>query len=681
MTRFAILFAAALIGFSQPTQVVAGDRDDGSPNSNSPPEIAAAITEGDRDKLVDRIIGEVKTPEGKPAAGARVVIIGTRWVGDNSVYLAYPIEVIAQGTCDQNGAFRLDHFKATSARWQLAQLFVVANGCGLVWRHIDLYHSIVNPIRIALPTGHEMRGRVTTPDGRPAAGVPVDVALIGHSRDPDNLKLCHCDIGNEIFPITVVTDAAGEYVVKNLPSDVRVNFDVDHEPYAPARWHWDVADSAPHLATVTNGRVVSGTVVAADTGQPLPQALVAAPWVAGKTDVTGRFLLNQPVDPAYNMQVYPPYGSPYLGKLVAVNHPQAGPINDMEIELQRGVLVRGQVVEQPSGQPIAHANVNYLPRDTNPERLNCIFPGGIFPATIADEHGSFVMGVPTGQGTLIVNAAEIDDVCRPVSRSLLTSGKADDLDQLDSINLFAQLPIDVPAGVVEFPAQLEVERGATVKCSIVGADGKTPELVKMIFRGYRTVYSEVAFPRMSRPVFNGKLEIGGVAPEEERLVWLVDPIGKQGKLLHVKADDAKAPLKVTLEPCGSVTLQCVDGENHPVAGYTPEFPPIQLMFLPEDAIQGNVSDNIVLNANALLLDLVDYQNAHNYTTDKDGRMTFPALIPGAIYQVSLGGEFRYIKVGPGEQLQMPPVNVTDPKMVQKAADFWKAMRDRAKGAQ
>src|SRR5262249_7412053 len=162
----------------------------------------------------------------------------------------------------------------------------------------------------------------------------------------------------------------------------------------------------------------------------------------------------------------------------------------------------------------------------NPARLNCIFPGGNFPATIADEHGSFVMGVPTGQGTLIVTAAGIDDICRPVSRSLLTSGKADELNSLDNFNLFAQLPINVPPGVVEFPAQLEVERGATVKYSIVGADGKTPELVKMIFRGYRTLYSDVLCPRMSRSVFDGKLEIGGVAPEEERLVWLVDPMGK-----------------------------------------------------------------------------------------------------------------------------------------------------------
>ena len=74
--------------------------------------------------------------------------------------------------------------------------------------------------------------------------------------------------------------------------------------------------------------------------------------------------------------------------------------------------------------------MNYLPRDTNPERLNYIFPGGNFPATIADEHGLFVMGVPTGQGTLVVTGAGTDDVSRPVSRSLLNSGKADELESV-----------------------------------------------------------------------------------------------------------------------------------------------------------------------------------------------------------------------------------------------------------
>ena len=147
MARLAILFAAAAIGLSPLTLIAAEDRGDTSSESKPHAINTQASAETDRDKLVEQITGSVQGPDGKPAAGARVVVIGTPWQGDNSVWLfGYPIEVIAETTCDQTGAFRLDQFKPTTGRWQLARLFVVADGCGLVWRRVDLYQPQANPI-------------------------------------------------------------------------------------------------------------------------------------------------------------------------------------------------------------------------------------------------------------------------------------------------------------------------------------------------------------------------------------------------------------------------------------------------------------------------------------------------------------------------------------------------------
>ena len=124
---------------------------------------------------------------------------------------------------------------------------------------------------------------MTTADGQPASGVPVDIALIGHPRDQDNLTLYHCDVAKEIFPTTLVTDSNGELIVTNLPPRATVYFDVDQQPFAPTRWQWDLA-ADQHTATVAKGRVVSGVVVAADTGQSLAQTTVKAPWVTGTTE-------------------------------------------------------------------------------------------------------------------------------------------------------------------------------------------------------------------------------------------------------------------------------------------------------------------------------------------------------------------------------------------------------------
>jgi hypothetical protein len=667
MTRSKIFIIAIILCLSRPLLAIAGDRDDGSPDSKS----SGPIAENDRNKLIEFIAGTVQTPDGKPAAGAHVVIIGTQWRGDHVTSTAYPIELIALETCDQNGSFRMDHLKPSHGRWQLAQLIVVAKGYGLVWRRIDLYEAVRNPIRITLPIAHTMRGRLNTADGHPAAGVAVEVMSIGQTRDTDKLLLYQSDLPGEIYPIRVVTDVNGEFHIDKLPRDTGVLCYVDQATFAPTRWFWTFDDSTPHSITLAMGRVVSGTVVASDTGEPLPAARIVAPY-AIISDAQGQFKFNHPSAEHFDIEVYPPSNTPYLGKRFGVNRPEPGAIAKLRLELPRGTLVRGQVVEQTSGRPIPHAGIEYIPQDDNIAAQGNPFRGGNFPATIADDQGSFVMGVPTGPGTLVVTSASVDDVHHPVSRVLLTTGKpGDELNRSGTIDVFAQMPIEVPEGVVEFPVQLPVERGTMVKVSIVGVDGQVPDQVKMIVRDYHPLYSDALF-RMGRPVFDGRLEIRGLASDEDRLVWLVDPLAKQGKLLHVKSTDANASRKVALEPCGSITMRFVDGENRPVAGFAPELCPIQLEFLPEEMVQGNVSNNIIVNADGLMLDLFDFRNAHEFTTGADGRMTFSALIPGAIYQVMVGGIPRLIKVGPGEHIELPVITITDAKLIEKAAANWKA---------
>ena len=184
MTRSKIFIIAIILCLSRPLLAIAGDRDDGSPDSKS----SGPIAENDRNKLIEFIAGTVQTPDGKPAAGAHVVIIGTQWRGDHVTSTAYPIELIALETCDQNGSFRMDHLKPSHGRWS-GSTDRCGPGYGLVWRRIDLYEAVRNPIRITLPIAHTMRGRLNTADGHPAAGVAVEVMSIGQTRDTDKLLL------------------------------------------------------------------------------------------------------------------------------------------------------------------------------------------------------------------------------------------------------------------------------------------------------------------------------------------------------------------------------------------------------------------------------------------------------------------------------------------------------------
>src|SRR5262245_6243959 len=83
--------------------------------------------------LPKNITGTVFTPDGRPAAGARVLVRARLWRGPTIDQSSSATQVIAQGTCDDAGRFLLDAFKPSPASWQLAQILVVANGCGLAW--------------------------------------------------------------------------------------------------------------------------------------------------------------------------------------------------------------------------------------------------------------------------------------------------------------------------------------------------------------------------------------------------------------------------------------------------------------------------------------------------------------------------------------------------------------------
>ena len=286
--------------------------------------------------------------------------------------------------------------------------------------------------------------------------------------------------------------------------------------------------------------------------------------------------------------------------------------------------------------------------------------------------------MPPGAGTLIVGCASIDHVLKQVNRTLLRTGKLDPSG--DSTGIFGYQSILAPEGVTELPVQLSVERGVTVEGTISDADGSTPEIVRMPYVGLLTQFSDVANTRPRVLIYDGKLSVHGIPPEGERTVWLLDAENKQGKVLHVRANDANQPLNIALEKCGSVSRRYVDAKQNPVAGYRPEFVAVQMSFLPEDSFQGKTSNDQFVNFNAIIVDLFEDRNGSNVMSDENGRLTYPALIPGAIYGWS---SFPFpsdrpwnLKVAAGEHLDLPDVVITNPEDISKAAKQWAKSQEK-----
>src|SRR5260370_20371035 len=80
-------------------------------------------------------------------------------------------------------------------------------------------------------------------------------------------------------------------------------------------------------------------------------------------DANGEFQLTPFPASAYTMVARAPAGKPYHGiKQQHVTAPAPKGSTRVELALPRGRVVRGQVVEAGTGQPVANARVHYFPQ-------------------------------------------------------------------------------------------------------------------------------------------------------------------------------------------------------------------------------------------------------------------------------------------------------------------------------
>ena len=128
-------------------------------------------------------------------------------------------------------------------------------------------------------------------------------------------------------------------------------------------------------------RIIEGTVICKDTEKPMGYAWVGvvlcdadhtgdldnrARWV--KADRNGRFRACCRPGEHLTIYVFPPVGTPYPSWVEdSTPWPSDALRQEVTVELPRGLLVHGKVVEAGSGAPIAGAGVEYqLCRESSP---------------------------------------------------------------------------------------------------------------------------------------------------------------------------------------------------------------------------------------------------------------------------------------------------------------------------
>jgi 5-hydroxyisourate hydrolase-like protein (transthyretin family)/uncharacterized GH25 family protein len=374
--------------------------------------------------------GRVSDAAGRALAGVRISVDRSRAV-DSTLGPLPPFSASAQSRRD--GSFVVTVLEPAS--YQVRAELV---GYGIWAKRQPLYlekdDAKSRTLKIVLHPAAYLAGVVTDPGGRPLVGAK----LAERGEDPK---------------IVTRTDGAGRFRLGPFGAEVDTYIAVSLAGYTKLYQPFKAPQSDLQLV-LTQGGVLRGRVVDAATRTPLTEFRIAfeqrmdravgvamdrrEPSVVTARD--GRFELK---DVAAGPTTITALARGYLpGETHGIEIIPGEPTPEVLIELQRGLTLRGRVIDKVSGKPLAGARVSY--GDSPAARVGEGIGSRHAPAT-SDASGLFVLeGLPTGTLTIRANASKHTELLR---RMVLTQDAS---------------------------VELALSRGATLAGQVVAADGVTP---------------------------------------------------------------------------------------------------------------------------------------------------------------------------------------------------------------
>jgi protocatechuate 3,4-dioxygenase beta subunit len=520
------------------------------------------------------------------------------------------------------------------------------------------------------------------------------------------------------WPSRLTTDAQGRFTLRGIGRNQAVAFHVR----AKDRVAFQKLEFAPRKEerpaevnfSLTAAHLVVGKITDATTGKPLPGARVhldtggsfAPPWplpadwkgrrglfgqgfapsslgmhevpgVDGQTDAQGRFSLNPYLGNRFILTVSAPPGQAYLGLKRTLRWPKGVAQQTANVALTPGVSVRGTVSDADSGKPVAQARVDFWSKAIPiPKDFFDLPPDGVlYPGPRkTDAKGAFELVVPAGPCHLLINGPGSDYVLKKLAAKQVLVKEPDLLDwQFGGVWPGTKrfyypdqwTALNLKVGAKPGPVKLTVLRSPVVKGRLIGPDGK-PLVKAEMFHG------QAPFAELSQGYFGHKVEVtnGKFALPLRNLetplcVAFLNPEKNLGALTVFEPKQAgKDPVTVRLQPCGSATARFVDKQGKPLAGYRP----LLWLSLPDKPYSTakeleKLVSMLHYNYDAVWMGYADKKHyGGGPKTDAKGEITFPTLIPGATYRVSLfDGREKTFKVEAGRPATLGDIPVKSPE--------------------
>ena len=455
------------------------------PQAKAAPARPAPAT-SEKDRTVE-IKGRVLDPEGKPQAGARLFLLSEASQGKS--------ETAARATTDEDGCFNFSARREEVE--QGGKVVASAKDHGPDWKELGQPDPKGELTLRLVRDDVRINGRVLDLEGRPVAGVNVKA----FSLNRGDLKAWFEGILAHRYPqlrggirpeaagatTSAVTGKDGRFRLTGFGRDRVVYLSLDGANIEKADFEVVTRHEIPaglrrgnngvyparfdHIAGP--GKVITGTVRDKRTGKPLAGISVACPmtpsWIWATTDAEGRYRLTGV--PKHKQYYVGAGGVPYFNctKHEVADTPGLEPV-PVDFALERGVLVRGKLLDKATGKPVP-GRVSFIALPDNPNLKD--FTDLNKPHMLASDpgrtkrDGSFAVVAIPGPGLLVARADE--------DQHYLPAIVPEPRPQISNIleEYHAVVRIDPSEdNAKSLTRDIALEPARTRKGSVVGPDGK-----------------------------------------------------------------------------------------------------------------------------------------------------------------------------------------------------------------
>jgi hypothetical protein len=645
---------------------------------NQDPKIAPPlVTRPDAALPIDRIpppgrmfvTGRVLDPSGNELAGVPIEIIGRPrepWV--HSIVDIERHRVLGHGLSTAGGRFSLEASRTSFTRFFEVYALAAAPGFGLGWAELNA-NAGAPTVEIRLRVEQVIRGKLFDVNGQPAPKVKLEIWSVGRPTkigmfDGINIGSAHLPDALRNWPRPVTTDDQGRFTLAGIGRDVMVGISVRDGRFAGESFsiQTDNHDGAKEFSqTLQPATIIAGQVLAADTGEPVPRAVISLSSSEHvRADEHGHYTTN--VHPAthYRAEVFPPEGTPYLAIEQDVSCPKGTVNKTQDVKLPRGVLLRGKVSERGSGRPVAGASVQWLAARSKAGVIE-----GWQAVVLTKEDGSYQIVVPPGKGHLFVYGPNSDYVLALIGSRMLAAGKP------GGERYYAHdiIPWEVKAGDSPHEINSELRPGRIVKGRLIGPAGQTvdkAEMVALLNFSYSHLYWRGDLTIHAR---DGSFELHGLDPEKATRVSFLDADHQLGATVELSGKQSGKDIEVQLLPCGQAKARFITPDGKPIPKISSQLEILGSSGPSSRTRTAEAQAQLAADAAAVVnLDRKHYWNGQ--FTDAEGRITLPSLIPGANYRINdwstVNDENKGVQVRkdftvkPGETLDLGDILIEKP---------------------